>query len=139
MKKIAVFGKPGSGKSTFSKNLALATGIKLHALDSIVYKKNADLVDRKTYDEEHGNILYSESWIIDGFGPIESFYKRLQGTCSPRCSFLSKYHKTQLVTASSSVLALKVRIGIVDTARLLLREPPNSSLDTAMALIIAHP
>lgn len=77
MKKIAVFGKPGSGKSTLSKNLASATGIKLHALDSIVYKKNGDLVDRKTYDEKHEKILSSDSWIIDGFGPIESFNKRL--------------------------------------------------------------
>ena len=77
MKKIVVFGKPGSGKSSLSKKLASATGIKLYALDSIVYKKNGDLVDRKTYDEEHENILSSDSWIIDGFGPIESFYKRL--------------------------------------------------------------
>lgn len=77
MKKIAVFGKPGSGKSTLSKNLASAIGIQLHPLDSIVYKKNGDMVDRKTYDREHGNILSSDSWIIDGFGPIESFNKRL--------------------------------------------------------------
>ena len=77
MKKIAVFGKPGSGKSTLSKSLASATNIKLHALDSILYNKNGDLVDRKTYDKEHENILSSESWIIDGFGPIESFNRRL--------------------------------------------------------------
>ena len=77
MKKIVVFGKPGSGKSTLSKNLAIATGIKLHALDSIEYKKNGDKVDSATYDEVHENILSSDSWIIDGFGPIESFHKRL--------------------------------------------------------------
>jgi adenylate kinase family enzyme len=77
MKKIAVFGKPGSGKSTLSKKLALATGIQLHPLDSIVFKANGDRVDRKTYDRVHGNILSSDSWIIDGFGPIESFNKRL--------------------------------------------------------------
>ena len=77
MKKIAVFGKPGSGKSTLSKNLASATGIQLHQLDSIVYKKNGDLADRKTYDRQHEKILSSNSWIIDGFGPIESFFKRL--------------------------------------------------------------
>jgi len=77
MKKIFVFGKPGSGKSTLSKNLASATGIKLHALDSIEYKKNGDLVDRETFDEKHENILSSDNWIIDGFGPIESFNKRL--------------------------------------------------------------
>lgn len=78
MKKIAVFGKPGSGKSTLSKKLASATGIKLHQLDAIVYKKNGELVDRTIYDREHGNILSSSSWIIDGFGPIESFNKRLE-------------------------------------------------------------
>lgn len=77
MKKIAVFGKPGSGKSILSKRLASATGIKLHALDLIVYKKNGDRVDRRIYDKKHEKILSSESWIIDGFGPIESFYQRL--------------------------------------------------------------
>lgn len=78
MKRIAVFGKPGSGKSTMSKALASATGIKLYQLDSIVYKKNGELVERKTFDEAHENILSSESWIIDGFGPIASFNKRLE-------------------------------------------------------------
>jgi adenylate kinase family enzyme len=77
MKKVMVFGKPGSGKSTLSKSLASATGIKLHALDSIVFRKNGDRVDRVIYDEEHKNILSSNSWIIDGFGPIDSFNKRL--------------------------------------------------------------
>lgn len=78
MKKIAVFGKPGSGKSTLSKSLASATEIKLHALDSIVFKKNGDRVDREIYDEKHESILSSDSWIIDGFGPVESFNKRLE-------------------------------------------------------------
>jgi len=77
MKKIVVFGKPGSGKSTLSKSLASATEIKLHALDSIEFKKNGDRVDRVTFDEKHENILSSDSWIIDGFGPIESFNKQL--------------------------------------------------------------
>jgi len=77
MKKIVVFGKPGSGKSTLSKSLASATKIKLHALDSIEFKKNGSRVDRVKYDEEHEKILSSDSWIVDGFGPIESFNKRL--------------------------------------------------------------
>ncbi|WP_222930835.1 hypothetical protein [Allochromatium palmeri] len=78
MKKIAVFGKPGSGKSTLSKSLASATGIPLHQLDSIVYKKNGDLVEREVFDEAHKNILSSECWLIDGIGPIESFNVRLE-------------------------------------------------------------
>jgi len=80
MKKIAVFGKPANGKSTLSKKLALATGIKLYALDSILYKPNGEHVDRKSYEETHESILSSEEWIIEGFGPmnsLESFNKRL--------------------------------------------------------------
>ena len=77
MKKIAVFGKPGSGKSTLSKSLSSATGIQLYQLDSIVYKNNGDLVDRNTYDKKHEGIISSDSWIIDGFGPMGSFYDRL--------------------------------------------------------------
>ena len=78
MKKIAVFGKPGSGKSTISKALALATGIELHQLDSIVYKANGEFVEREVFDQAHDNIINSESWIIDGFGPLGSFDTRLE-------------------------------------------------------------
>ena len=78
MKKIAVFGKPGSGKSTISKALALATGIELHQLDSIVYKANGEFVEREVFEQAHESILSSESWIIDGFGPLGSFNTRLE-------------------------------------------------------------
>jgi adenylate kinase family enzyme len=78
MKKIAVFGKPGSGKSTLSRSLASVSGIQLYHLDSILYKKNGDLIDRQIYDEAHTKILSSDSWIIDGFGPMNSFNKRLE-------------------------------------------------------------
>lgn len=81
MKKVAVFGKPGSGKSTLSKKLASATGIKLYAVDSILYKANGGEIDRKSYLEAHESILSSEAWIIEGFGPmnsLDSFYRRLE-------------------------------------------------------------
>ena len=81
MKKVAVFGKPGNGKSTLSKKLASATGIKLYALDSILYKPNGEEVTRKSYEEAHENILSSKEWIIEGFGPmnsLDSFNKRLE-------------------------------------------------------------
>jgi len=77
MKKVVVFGKPGSGKSVLSKKLASAIGIKLHALDSIVYKQNGELVDSAIFEQAHEEILRADSWIIDGFGPMASFYKRL--------------------------------------------------------------
>ena len=77
MKKIAVFGKPGSGKSTLSKKLACVTGIQLYQLDSILYEKSGDVIDRQTYEKKHEDILSLDSWIIDGFDQIEPFYKRV--------------------------------------------------------------
>lgn len=77
MKKIAVFGKPGSGKSILSKRLAVATGVTLYPLDSMLYESNGSLVDGEVYEDKHESILSSERWLIDGFGPIESFYRRL--------------------------------------------------------------
>ena len=78
MKKVAVFGKPGSGKSTFSKRLASVTGIPLHPLDSIVYEKNGDLADRQAFDRAHDNMLSGDDWIIEGFGPLGPFNQRLE-------------------------------------------------------------
>lgn len=78
MKRIAVFGKPGSGKSTLSQRLSHKTGIPLHALDQIAYRADGTPVDRQTYDAAHEAILASPCWIIDGLGPIGSFYTRLE-------------------------------------------------------------
>ena len=77
MKKVAVFGKPGSGKSSLSIKLSLVTGIPLVQLDSLIYDKNGERIERSIYNTEHTRILETESWIIDGFGPIGSFYERL--------------------------------------------------------------
>ncbi|CAH1538765.1 Adenylate kinase [Vibrio owensii] len=77
MKKVAVFGKPGSGKSTVSKVLAQMSGLPLHQLDSIVYKPNGEFVAREEFDSVHDDILQSESWVIDGLGPLRSFNERL--------------------------------------------------------------
>ncbi|KZN14761.1 shikimate kinase [Marinomonas sp. TW1] len=77
MNKVAVFGKPGSGKSTLSKALAEKAGLPLYQLDNLVYQANGDLVSRDIYDQAHADIVSSDVWIIDGFGPIGSFYQRL--------------------------------------------------------------
>ena len=38
MKRIAVFGKPGGGKSTLGRKLAQAKGLELFPLDLMVYR-----------------------------------------------------------------------------------------------------
>ena len=78
MYKIAVFGKPGGGKSTLSKKLAVVTGIKLYALDSIKYKQNGASVSPEEYSKKHARLIEFDSWIIDGFGTLESFWLRIE-------------------------------------------------------------
>ena len=77
MKKVAVFGKPGSGKSTLSKALAKASNLPLHQIDSIQYQKGGQMVDRQLFDARHNEILSSECWLVDGFGPLSAFHQRL--------------------------------------------------------------
>lgn len=81
MKKIAVFGKPASGKSTLSKKLAFATNIKLYPLDAILYTANGEEISRDSYDAAHKRIISSPEWIIEGFAPmncLNSFDDRIE-------------------------------------------------------------
>ncbi|TQF71077.1 adenylate kinase [Pseudoalteromonas luteoviolacea] len=77
MKKIAIFGKPGSGKSTFSAQLASLSGIPLHQIDTMAFNTDGSQVLRSKFDKAHDKILNSESWILDGLGPIGSFQQRI--------------------------------------------------------------
>ena len=77
MNKIAVFGKPGGGKSTLSKKLSAKTGITLCALDLIEYKKNGERVSAREYSKNHADWINSDNWIIDGLGTLESFWLRI--------------------------------------------------------------
>ena len=78
MNKIAVFGKPGGGKSTLSKKLSAETGVSYYALDLIQYKKNGEYVSDVEYSEKHIELINSDCWIIDGLGTIESFWERIE-------------------------------------------------------------
>lgn len=77
MKKIAIFGKPGSGKSTLSKELASVTGLSLYPVDLIQYQRNGEKVPRPDYDKAHDDLLNTDYWIIEGLGYLDSFWRRI--------------------------------------------------------------
>jgi len=77
MKKIAIFGKPGGGKSTLSKKLSKVTGIKLYPLDLIEYQKDGQRIPLEEDTAAHEKLIQNESWIIDGLGTISSFWARV--------------------------------------------------------------
>ena len=78
MKKIAVFGKSGGGKSTFSKELSSVTGIPLLPLDLIEYLDGGEKVPEEQYRQKYNDVLNADSWIIEGFGTMETFTERLK-------------------------------------------------------------
>ena len=82
MKKVAVFGNAGGGKSTLSKRLSQITGLPLYVLDKIQYQAGGKLLPPEHYQQVHQEILATEQWIIDGFGCLETVWLRLdQADC----------------------------------------------------------
>ena len=77
MKKVAVFGNAGGGKSTLSKKLSQITGLPLYVLDKIQYPSGGIELSIEDYKRTHEKILASDRWIIDGFGCKETLWLRL--------------------------------------------------------------
>lgn len=66
MKKIMIIGCPGSGKSTFSRNLHNLTGIPLFHLDMMYWNSDRTTVDKVLFRERLLDIIQMSEWIIDG-------------------------------------------------------------------------
>lgn len=77
MKKVAVFGNAGGGKSTLSKRLAHMTGLPLVALDLLEYKPGGGEVPSADYKAAHDQLLQQDQWIVDGFGSLDTVWERL--------------------------------------------------------------
>ena len=78
MRRVAVFGNAGGGKSTLSKRLAEITDLPLIFLDLIHYIPGVEKVPDEEYKIAHDEILQQDSWIIDGFGSLDTVWKRLE-------------------------------------------------------------
>jgi len=76
VKKVAVFGNAGGGKSTLAKGLAQLTLLPLYPLDMIQYRSGGVEVPRDEYLKAHAELLRRETWIIDGFGCGKSAWER---------------------------------------------------------------
>ena len=76
MKKVAIFGNTGGGKSTLARQLAEATGLPLYSLDKIQYEPGGRKVPHDEYLDAHADLLKQDAWIIDGFGGVSSAWER---------------------------------------------------------------
>jgi adenylate kinase family enzyme len=76
MKKVAVFGNTGGGKSTLARRLAEVTGLSLYQLDTIKYRAGGGEVAHNEYLKIHTELLDRDQWIIDGYGCVASSWER---------------------------------------------------------------
>ena len=76
MKKVAIFGNAGGGKSTLAKRLAERTGLPLYPLDLIQFRAGGGEVPHDEYLRAHAALLRQDEWIIDGFGSVASAWER---------------------------------------------------------------
>ena len=73
MKRVAIFGNAGGGKSTLARELAAITGLPIHVLD----KLHGEIPYEK-YLQAHTILVNRDEWIIDGFGCIKSVWERFE-------------------------------------------------------------
>ena len=84
MRKIAVFGNAGAGKSRLSRQLAEATRLPLYCLDKLEFRagrywpQEADggKIPDGEYRKLHAEIIERNEWIIDGFGSVALAWQR---------------------------------------------------------------
>jgi adenylate kinase family enzyme len=77
MKRVAIFGNAGGGKSTLALELAAITGLPLHVIDKITTRPGGGDVPHEEYLQMHTTMVNCNEWIIDGFGGIKSVWERL--------------------------------------------------------------
>ena len=86
MRRVAVFGNAGGGKSTLSRQLADIIGLPLYVLDLIQFpdgkyrsaEKNGGKLSSEQYLQLHAELIKKEQWIIDGYGSVATAWERFE-------------------------------------------------------------
>ena len=76
MKRVAVFGNAGGGKSTLARRLAELTGLPLYPVDTMQWTADAEPVPHDEYLKAHADLIRRDEWVIDGFGDVASAWER---------------------------------------------------------------
>jgi adenylate kinase family enzyme len=76
MKRVAVFGNAGGGKSTLAGRLAELTRLPLHIVDMMQWRAGAVAVPHEQYLQAHADLLRQDEWIIDAFGCVATAWER---------------------------------------------------------------
>ena len=67
MRRIAIVGISGSGKTSIARRLSAATGLPLHHMDQLLWRGAWEAVPEHEYLAAHTAIVQTDSWIIEGY------------------------------------------------------------------------
>ena len=76
MKRVAVFGNAGGGKSTLARRLAELTGLPLYVVDMMQFGAGGAKVPHDEFLQAHADLLRLDEWIVDGFGNAALAWER---------------------------------------------------------------
>jgi len=66
VKRIAIFGRPGSGKSVLAKSLSKTLDLPLYHLDCYYFAANWGVRDKAEFLEWQRKIVDQKKWVLDG-------------------------------------------------------------------------
>ncbi|UXR38183.1 AAA family ATPase [Staphylococcus simulans] len=65
--RILVIGSPGTGKSTFAKQLSQKMNVPVFHLDKLFWKNDHETINQEEFIKQIEKVIAeNESWIIDG-------------------------------------------------------------------------
>ena len=67
IKRIAILGISGAGKTSFAKQLAHKINLPLYHMDSLYWQENWTLVPQEEWQKQEQQIIEKEKWIIEGY------------------------------------------------------------------------
>jgi adenylate kinase family enzyme len=76
VKKVAVFGNAGGGKSTLARKLAELTRLPLYVVDMMQFRPGGTAVPQDEFLKVHAELLRRDAWIIDGYGSVKLSWER---------------------------------------------------------------
>lgn len=76
--RVAVFGKPGGGKSTLAARVARAVGLPLVPIDLLRYEDGGAEVPAETFMARYTQVLAQPHWVLDGFASPATFQATLE-------------------------------------------------------------
>ncbi len=78
MRRIAIIGNGGGGKSTLARRMAASCALPWIEVDKLLWRTGWTLAPAEDYEVEHSRLIAQDRWLIDGLGRRESIGPRLQ-------------------------------------------------------------